>query len=245
MPWRFGREFAANELREELFALDERECNVPARLQPGASTGFETHCSEAIIAQEPPGVPCEGGPFERACKLTACFEFSDPRIVVGHFDRRRPLLGRPMLLELKALGFRFLAGVRITALRQEVNAHGTVFGYRYDTLAGHPETGAEWFLLCKQHDRGDVSFRIQASWRPGDFPNWWSRAGFELLGRRYQRAWHRLAHLRMRRLLASSEVLALPPSGRILHEGTPLDLVSVHSVAGRKPPGDVGFERSV
>lgn len=243
-PWRFGRKFTATELGEELAALDKRACSVPAGLEPGLAAGFETHYSEATIAREPSGAPSEGGPFERACQLAARFEFSDPRIVVGHFDRHRPLLGRPMLLELKALGFRFLAGVRITAVRQEVNTKGSVFGFRYDTLAGHLEAGAEWFLLRKQHASGEVLFRIQASWRPGAFPNWWSRAGFKLIGRRYQRAWHRLAHLRMRRLLDWSDLPALPPHGRILHQGKPLDLTSVGSVAGRAPPKEVEFERT-
>jgi hypothetical protein len=38
-----------------------------------------------------------------------------------------------------------------------------------------------------------VRFRIHAARKRGPLPNWWSRVGFRLLARRYQRAWHQLA----------------------------------------------------
>jgi uncharacterized protein (UPF0548 family) len=93
-----------------------------------------------------------------------------------------------MLLEIQVWGQRYLCGVVVGALSDERHPDRTVWGYRYDTLAGHLEAGAEWFLLTKDHATGEIQFRIEARWREGQFPNWWSRVGFALLARRYQRA---------------------------------------------------------
>jgi uncharacterized protein (UPF0548 family) len=150
------------------------------------------------------------------------YRFSDPRIVTGHFDPRAPLLGRPMLLELRAWGLHYLCAVRVVAVREEERAGASVFGFRYDTVAPHLESGEEWFLLTKRHATGEVRFHIDARRRAGQFPNVWSRAGFALLADRRRRAWHRLAHLRLRWLLESR---VLPPSrveGRLVAEGPSL-----------------------
>jgi len=77
------------------------------------------------------------------------------------------------------------------------------FGFIIATLEGHLEAGQEWFLLAKDPATGEVRFRIQARWRPGQLPTWWSYLGFHLFAPRRQRAWHRLAHLRLRRMLAA------------------------------------------
>lgn len=60
------------------------------------------------------------------------------------------------------------------------------------------ERGSEWFIITKNHRDGTVRFSISALWEPGQFPNRWSRLGFKLLARRYQRAWHRRAFRRLR-----------------------------------------------
>ncbi len=123
-----------------------------------------------------------------------------------------------MLLEMKALGFRFLAGVIVGAIRRESSPAETTFGFRYDTLDGHIEAGWEWFLLKKSHATGDIRFRIAADWQPGDFPNRWSRIGFGVLGPTYQRRWTRRAHARLRRLLEEGRDVPTPDR-QLLHEG--------------------------
>ena len=72
----------------------------------------------------------------------------------------------------------------------------TTSASRYDTLVGHIERGIEWFTLTRSAD-GNLHFRIEAHWQRGELPNWWSRLGFALLARRYQRMWHRQAHRRL------------------------------------------------
>lgn len=196
--WRFLRGWTEQELERGIAIRRDLALNFDAAGPKPAAAGWRTSATESSIAHERPGAPEPGGPFETAWDAMVAYEFSDPRIVTGHFDPSEPLQGRTMLLELKALGFRFLAGTRVGAVRDETDDSETVRGYRYDTLRGHVEAGWEWFLLTKSHATGEVRFRIEAEWRAGDFPNAWSRLGFRVLARHYQRRWNRQAHRRLR-----------------------------------------------
>lgn len=216
--WRFLRGWSEGELERGLEARRALPLNFDPAAEKTPENGWRRYVAETVIAREGPGPPEAAGAFARAWEAITRYEFSDPRIVVGHFDPDEPLEGRTMLLELKALGFRFLAGTRVGATRRESGEHETVAGYRYDTLRGHIESGWEWFLLVKSHATGEVRFRIAAEWRPGDFPNAWSRLGFRLLGRRYQRRWARHAHQRLRTILAERRPVP-EPRARLLHEG--------------------------
>lgn len=181
---------------EELSARLERLGNVPRNFdaeeeEMTGDRGWHHYYSEAVIAREPGANTL----FERARVALANYQFSDPAIVVAHFDPAGPLLERPILLEIKVLGLRYLCPAAVTRVRDE----GTMYGFRYDTLTGHIERGLEWFLLTK-NAAGDIRFRIEARWQHGNLPNWWSRVGFMLLSGPYQRRWHRQAHRRLSRL---------------------------------------------
>jgi uncharacterized protein (UPF0548 family) len=202
--WRFGRGWSKEALEWELEARRGLALNFDADAPRSMEEGWRRFASEAPVARERPGPPEPRGAFERAWEAVVGYEFSDPRIVVGHFDPSSPLQGRTMLLELKALGFRFLAGTRVTATRHETTDLRSVRGFRYDTLRGHVEAGWEWFLLTKSHATGEVRFGIESVWRPGDFPNAWTRLGFRVLSRHYQRRWTRRAPQRLRRLAAGA-----------------------------------------
>lgn len=195
--WRLLKTWTREELARRIAAASSLRPNVP----DGPLTrdkGWNHVLSRAVIGIEGKGPPEPQGTFERARLLVSRMGFSDQRIVVGHWRDNAHLRDRAVLLELKALGLRFLCPVRIGAVREEQSEERTVFGFRFDTLQGHLEAGREWFLLEKDHASGEISFHIEADWRGGEFPNWWSAAGFHLLGRRYQRAWHRLAHQHLR-----------------------------------------------
>lgn len=219
--WRMGRGWSEAELREYLDALRDRPISFdgpPERMT--VAEGWTVDGTDADLGQEPEGPPLPDGFFARARQSIVNYDFSDPRIVVGHFDPEAPLIGRDMLLELKVLGLRFLGGVRVTAARDDAE-HGTsYFGFRYDTLAGHIEQGFEWFLLSKDHDTGSIHFRIEANWRLGQFPTWWSRVGFRLLGEHYRSLWRRRAPERLRRL-AQQPMPAKPVAapGHLAHRG--------------------------
>lgn len=230
--WRYLKLWTEAELEKRLDSLDELSRSfdeTEARMTP--ERGWTRFHSEAIIAREPPGVPVVDGAFLRARPLVSRYEFSDPRIVTCHFDPAAPLAGRRMLLELKAMGLRYLVGTVVDAVRDETHLERSVFGFRYSTLSGHLETGSEWFLVEKEHATGWVRFSIEASWRLGDMPNWWTEAGFRLLSPAYQRAWHRLAYARLRRMLGARGLPALPRGHRLLHSGAPVPAPSVYRAA--------------
>jgi uncharacterized protein (UPF0548 family) len=217
--WRFGRGWSENELEARADTLRALHLNFDSH-----EVGWRRYYSEAMIGLEEPGPPRRDGVFERAWRAVREYEFSDPGIVVAHFDRHAPLLGRDMLLEIQVLGLRYLCGTRVGAVREADAGSGsrgeTVRGFRYDTLQGHLEKGSEWFMVTKRED-GQIWFRIHASWRPGQFPNWWSHLGFNLLARRYQLAWHRLAYLRLREIVGSrgQRLKPLPQGERLFHSG--------------------------
>jgi len=220
--WRVGRGWSEAELAERLRELHRREPNFRAAFgDMTPDNGWSLYFSEAVIGREAKGAPAASGPFTRAEATIASYQFSDPRIVIGHFDARSDLLGRRMLLELRAFrALHYLTGVVVGAVRREAEGGRHTFGFRYDTLEGHIERGSEWFLLIKDHASGEIRFRIEAAWQPGDFPNWWSRVGFHAFGPWYQKRWHRRAHWRLFQT-ANGQMSATPPVGDhgIAHAG--------------------------
>ena len=218
--WRFGHGWSDTELRTYLRELRAAAVNFDEPAERMISErGWTVDGDDAPIGHEPPGPPLPDGQFARAKQSVMNYDFSDPRIVVGHFDPRVPLGDRDMLLEIKVLGFRFLNGVRVYTVRDEDDDQRTSFGFRYDTLEGHIEQGCEWFLLSKHHASGEIRFRIQANWRMGAFPNWWSRLGFLLIGGRYRQQWRRRAVSRLRKLASQPVEGLLAGVGQIAHRG--------------------------
>ena len=218
--WRFGRGWSEATLKRYLAQLAQRKVSFTTLAEEMTrASGWYVDGIDRPIGREPPGPPLPDGLFARARQAIINYDFSDPRIVVCHFDPDAPLVGRDMLLEIKVLGLRFLNGVRVHSVRDEADDERSVFGYRYDTLAGHFEQGFEWFLLTKTHATGEVRFKIEAHWRLDRFPNWWSRLGFLLVGERFRELWRRLAVKRMRRLARQPAEKAVAPAGRLAHRG--------------------------
>ncbi len=185
--WRALRGWSSSELESRLQVLASAGRNFDANeIDMTGDRGWDHYHSDAVITRVG-----DDDHFARARVALANYQFSDPAIVVGHCDPDSQLLGRTLLLEIKVLGLRYLCPTRVNAVRDEPD----VFGFRYDTLDGHIERGMEWFLLTRTAQ--DIRFRIEARWKRGDLPNWWSQVGFALLADRYQRTWHRQAHRRM------------------------------------------------
>jgi uncharacterized protein (UPF0548 family) len=243
--WRFARGWSDAELAERLANARHARRNFDVAVEMTPDRGWSRHFSEAAVGREPPGPPQPDGPFQRAWKFIEAYAFSDPRIVRGHFDAASPLGGRVMLIEAQVCGLHYLGPVIVAAERDEQTPDQTVRGFRYETLEGHFERGAEWFLIAKDHLTGLVTFRVHAGWKPGDLPNWWSRVGFTLLVRHYQRAWHRLAHLRLRSLLGARDLEPLPRGSRLVHEGPPLPFTPppLHATAAGPPPAPIVKEK--
>jgi uncharacterized protein (UPF0548 family) len=220
-PWRLGRGWSRRALQGYLAEMSRRPLNYAAFAeQMTPDHGWIIDGVSDTIATEPAGPPQDEGPFARARQGLINYDFSDPRVVEAYFDAAAPLLGRTMLLEMKVLGvLRFLGGVRVDAVRDEQDEDRTRFGFRYDTLVGHFERGMEWFLLEKQHSSGVIHCTIQAHWQPGDFPTWWSRLGFLLIGRYIREFWRRQAITRLRHLTSQALSVSSPARGPV-HRGS-------------------------
>jgi len=229
--WRYLRGWTESELSRRLEDASSLRLNFSLKEKKTPERGWNHVRSRALIAYEDRGAPVEGDTFGRLWRSVEKFEHSDPRIVIAHFREAVPFSQRSLLLELRALGLRYLCPAKVGASHVESNLDATVHCFAVDTLEGHIERGREWFILEKDHATGEIQFHIEAAWRAGDFPNRWSRAGFHLVGRRYQRAWHRLAHLRLRRLAAGLEPHAqIGPQG-VAHEGPSLPTAPVQFFA--------------
>jgi uncharacterized protein (UPF0548 family) len=210
--WRLFRGWSSEELRTRLESLARVSRNFTSREEEmTGDQGWYHYYSESVIAREPEGAAL----FERASVALANYQFSNPRIVVAHFDPAAPLLDRRILLEIKVLGLHYLCPALVSSVRDD----GNVYGFRYDTLDGHIERGLEWFLLTR-NAQGEIRFRIEARWQRGHFPNWWSQLGFMVLSGPYQRRWHRLAHQRLS-LLAHYGSAGRPPrdAAGLTHQG--------------------------
>ena len=218
--WRFGRGWSEAELRGYLAELRDARPNFHERPERMTTEhGWNVDGDDEPLGYERPGPPLPDGLFARAKLAVANYDFSDPRMVVGHFDPQVPLPKRDLLLEIKTFGLRFLGGVRVHTVRDEQDEQRTSFGFRYDTLEGHFEQGFEWFLLSKSHASGEVRFRIQAHWRMGHFPTWWSRLGFLLVGGISRVYWRRRAVARLRQLAHQPEVGSVAGAGQLAHRG--------------------------
>jgi uncharacterized protein (UPF0548 family) len=220
--WRFGRGWSEETMQRYLADLERRTVNFdvpPEEMTP--AKGWTVDGAESSLGFEPPGPPVPDGLFERAKQGLINYDFSDPRIVEGHFDPKTSFVGRNVLLEMKVLGLRFLGGCRVHSVRDERGEHGSVFGFRYDTLEGHIERGYEWFLLTKDHHTGEVRFKIEAHWRLGTFPNWWSRLGFFLLGQRCRVVWRHRAPLRLQEVARRPVTKPAAGPGELAHRGDP------------------------
>ena len=187
--WRLWGGWSTAALRARLEALAAKTPNLDAvEEEMTGDRGWHHYQSDAVIAR---GTDVDAR-FARAKTALATYQFSDPSIVVAHFDPEAPLHLRRLLLEIKVWGLRYLCPAVVSRVRDEAD----LFAFRYDTLDGHIEQGLEWFVLTKEAS-GDIRFRIEGRWMRGEFPNWWSRVGFMLLGGFYQRRWHRRAHQRL------------------------------------------------
>jgi uncharacterized protein (UPF0548 family) len=153
--------------------------------------GWTTDDRRQPLACEPPGEPVAGGPWEIAGRLIRGYEFADPSLVRARYDPDAPLLGRDMLLELRALGLvSVFVGVRITDVwdgtQQRDGRAARVFGWAYRTLEGHVEQGEMGWEVFKWLDTGEVVFHERAVSRTAPISNPVIWAGFHLL-KRYER----------------------------------------------------------
>jgi uncharacterized protein (UPF0548 family) len=156
---------------------------------------------------EPAGDPVDSGSWEIARRLMREYAFADPSRVQAIYDSGAPLEDRIMLLEIRFLGLRFDAGVRVGGVHDEVrDVEGRrvrIWGWSYQTLEGHLEMGQMDFEVWKWLDSGDVEFRIYRRSKPAHISNPLVAVGFRIFGRREQVRFAHRACARMLRLTES------------------------------------------
>jgi hypothetical protein len=139
-----------------------------------------------------------------ARRIARNYDFADPSIVEGVFDRDEPLEDRTMLLVLRFHALRIHVGVRVGDIyhedRELDGRPGRLFGWNYRTLEGHVEKGQMDWQVWKFPDSGEVLFRIRYVSRPAGSGKFLVRTGFRLVGRRAQLRFLKLTAERMARL---------------------------------------------
>jgi Domain of unknown function (DUF1990) len=191
---------------EALAALRDRPLNFDPTdgERHTAENGWYRDDVRTALPPEPPGEPLERGSWETAGRLARNYDFAEPSIVEGIFDRAEPLERRTMLLVLHFHVLRIHVGVRVGDVydteRRLDGRMGRVFGWSYRTLEGHVERGEMNWQVWKFPDSGEVLFRISSFSQPAGSGNLLLRAGFRLFGRREQLRFLRLTAERMARL---------------------------------------------
>ncbi len=155
-----------------------------------AASGWQVDAREVELPVELPGPPMSDASFATACRILAEYSFPPARLIRGRFDARAPLEGRAMLLTATYLWMRFELPVRVSRVIDELRdgAAGAeqVWGYSYQTLAGHIEQGEITFEIIKTLATGQVRFRIHSFSKTGHIPNPVHRIGFRFVGRSLQ-----------------------------------------------------------
>ena len=124
--WRLLRGWSSDGLRARLEALGQTPVNFEAgEDEMTGEAGWHHYHSEAVIAQESDG----DEHFARARQALITYQFSEPSIVIAHFDPAGPLLNRRLLLEIQVFGLHYLCPCLVSRVREEPN----VFGFRMFT----------------------------------------------------------------------------------------------------------------
>lgn len=183
-----------------------------------AAAGWQVDAREVELPAELPGPPLPDASFARACRILADYSFPPARLIRGRFDPRAPLEGRAMLLTATYLWMRFELPVRVSRVIDEsrVGAAGPeqVWGYSYQTLAGHIERGEISFEIIKTLATGLVRFRIHSFSQTGHIPNPVHRIGFRVVGRRLQARFAVESLRNMQRLVSGELATGANAAGR-------------------------------
>jgi uncharacterized protein (UPF0548 family) len=105
--------------------------------------------------------------------------------------------------------------VRVSRVIDETRETGTgsdqVWGYSYQTLAGHLERGEITFEIIKTLSTGAVRFRIHSFSQTGHIANLVHRVGFRLVGRRLQARFAVESLRNMQRLVMANTLPSATP----------------------------------
>ncbi len=209
-----------DKLLARLAAISHMEATIDLaqRDQYVADAGWNVDAREVPLPDEPPGAPLTDGAFAAARTILEQYAFAPPRLIRGAFDPAAPLDGRAMLLTATYLWMTFELPVRVSRVidTERTGPDGTsrVWGYSYQTLAGHIERGEITFEIIKHLASGAVTFRIHSFSQTGHIPNLIHRIGFRIVGRRLQKRFATESLQNMQRLVRQALATTHAPGRR-------------------------------
>lgn len=221
------RLLGSDDAMAELAKLHDVDVNYVLEGAPTVEDGwsFDDYCQK--LAVEAPGPPEPGGAYEVACRLVRDYEFADPAIIKAVWLPESPLEQRDMLLSGRFGPLRFLLGVRVSSVVDEVTVEDgrpvQVYGWCYRTLHGHLEAGEMCWHVAKLLDTGEVQFRVSRYMKTGRIPNPVVRLGWATFGRAMQVLFVRRSMSRMRRLV-EAELIAGGGSGGVRRAATRIEV---------------------
>ncbi len=208
--------FGAVDPRTALAALQARGLNYDRAEVRRPEWDVDVH--RTVIADEAPGPPAPGGPWEAACELVRDYEFTPPGLIRAIYDRSSPMLGRDLLLEGRFTVLRFLMGVRITSLVEDSDGERDIWGWGYETLQGHLERGEVVYRVIKHRDTGRVEFTASSHSQPDPRLDPILTAGWALFGRRSQLRFYREIGQRLSRLVRERQARGTGGTGPVRGE---------------------------
>jgi uncharacterized protein (UPF0548 family) len=132
---------------------------------------FAADSHEVELPQEPAGAPLEKGPFLAAAHPAMCYRTFPPKVLRSL--RRNPdvpvTVGETIPAQYRLLpGIHMVFAARVVELFDRSNDVEHRTGFRYRTLAGHPECGEETFYVRKELATGRIFAGLFARSRPGN-----------------------------------------------------------------------------
>jgi uncharacterized protein (UPF0548 family) len=120
------------------------------------------------VGRERPGPPEPDGPFHRVAAAIHAYHVFPPRVVTGVLRHRPVRLGDVVGIRYRLmLGIDLFFAARVIERFDEEGGGVWRSGFRYRTLAGHPELGEETFAVEKEAATGRVSASLRSWSRPG------------------------------------------------------------------------------
>ena len=130
-------------------------------------------CFEGVVAVESVGEPEPGGPHRRVAQAIFAFEVFPPTLLSPVLLRSPLQVGDTVGILFHFLpGFDLFCGARVLECFDEARDGVWHTGFKYRTLAGHPELGEETFSVEKDMASGRVLAALRSWSRAGTWLTW-------------------------------------------------------------------------
>jgi uncharacterized protein (UPF0548 family) len=145
----------------------------PPTVEQGPRPNDRRDCLERIMAVESVGEPKPGGPHRRVARAIFAYEIFPPTLVSPVLLRAPVEVGDTIgILYHFMHGLDLFCGACVLECFDEPGDGVWHTGFKYRTLAGHPELGEETFSVEKDMATGAVVAAFRSWSRPGTWLTW-------------------------------------------------------------------------